>query len=380
MAEQRIVSADSHVMEPANLWQERLDRNFRDQAPRVVKNEARQGYSFVAPGMTPFPAAGGFAIGKSGDELKEHLNKGYEAARPSGWDPAERLKDQDLDGVAAEVLYTTLGMPLFRLPDINLQRACFRIYNDWLAEFCTYNPKRLVGLALISLVNVGDAVKELERTARQGLRGAMIWGSPPEDKPYSSTIYDPLWQAASELQMPLHLHTGTGNGPESRREADPVTGLIKSRNAGNVMESYGNMVQEVQRSLNAFIMGGVLERFPNLRLVSAESDVGWLPHFMYRLDHAYSKFSRLVPDAIPRRPSEYIRRQVWATFQDDPVGTAAWRIFGADNYMWASDFPHADSTWPNSREVIARDFGGVPEEVTSKIVCDNCARLYHMEI
>jgi uncharacterized protein len=104
---------------------------------------------------------------KSGDELKEHLNRGYEAARPSGWDPAERLKDQDLDGVAAEVLYTTLGMPLFRLPDFALQRACFRLYNDWLAEFCTYNPKRLVGLALISLVNVGDAVNELERTARQ---------------------------------------------------------------------------------------------------------------------------------------------------------------------------------------------------------------------
>jgi len=140
------------------------------------------------------------------------------------------------------------------------------------------------------------------------------------------------------------------------------------------------MVQEVQRSLNSFIMGGVLERFPNLRLVSAESDVGWLPHFMYRLDHAYSKFSRLVPDAIPRHPSEYIRRQVWATFQDDPVGPAAWRIFGADNYMWASDFPHADSTWPHSREVIARDFDGVPEEVMRKIVFDNCARLYHMEI
>jgi hypothetical protein len=174
MAEQCIISADSQVMEPANLWQERLDSNFRDQAPRVVKNEARAGYSFVAPGMTPFPAAGGFAVGKSGDELREHLNKGYAAARPSGWDPAERLKDQDLDGVAAEVLYTTLGMPLFRVPDFDLQRACFRIYNDWLAEFCAYNPKCPVGRALISLVNVADAVKELERSARHGLRGAMM--------------------------------------------------------------------------------------------------------------------------------------------------------------------------------------------------------------
>src|SRR5262252_780808 len=154
MTEQRIISADSHVMEPANLWQERLDRNFRDQAPCVVKNEARGGYSFVAPGMTPFPAAGGFAIGKSGDELKEHLNKGYEAARPSGWDPAERLKDQDVDGVAAEVIYTTLGMPLFGLDDDELRRACFSVYNDWVAEFRSYCPPRLHPIALISLDDI----------------------------------------------------------------------------------------------------------------------------------------------------------------------------------------------------------------------------------
>src|ERR1700751_2280898 len=96
----RIISADSHVMEPPALWQERLDRKFRDQAPRVIKDETRPGYVFTSPGMTPFPAAGGFAIGKSGDELKEHLSKSYEAARPSGWDPAERMKDQDIDGVA----------------------------------------------------------------------------------------------------------------------------------------------------------------------------------------------------------------------------------------------------------------------------------------
>src|SRR6266436_1557590 len=170
MAELRVISADSHVMEPADLWQARLDKKFRDQAPRVVKNENRAGFSFTAPGMTPFPAAGGFAIGKSGDELKEHLTKGYEAARPSGWDPAERLKDQDVDGVEAEVLYTTLGMRLFSLEDAALQRACFRAYNDWLAEFCSFNPKRLVGNALVSLEDIGEGIKELERCARIGLR------------------------------------------------------------------------------------------------------------------------------------------------------------------------------------------------------------------
>src|ERR671938_425776 len=115
MANLRVVSADSHVMEPADLWSARLDKKFRDRSPRVAQNPKKPGYIFVAEGIDPFPVAGGFGAGRSGEELKEHLSKGYEAARPSGWDPVERIKDQDIDGVEAEVLYTTLGMPLFGL-------------------------------------------------------------------------------------------------------------------------------------------------------------------------------------------------------------------------------------------------------------------------
>src|SRR5579872_4672419 len=137
-----VISADSHVMEPAGLWTERLDRKFQDQAPKVAQQEDGS-YRFVAPGIHPFPVAAGFGVGKSGAELKEHLKKGYEAARPSGWDPAERLKDQDVDGVSAEVIYTTLGMSLFGLDDAELQQACFRAYNDWVNEYASYNKKRL---------------------------------------------------------------------------------------------------------------------------------------------------------------------------------------------------------------------------------------------
>src|SRR6516225_4032323 len=147
----RVISADSHMMEPADLWENGLDNKFRDRAPKVVKSESGKGYLFIAPGVRPFPVAGGFGIGKSGEELKEHLKKGYEAARPSGWDPAERIKDQDIDGVQAEVIYTTLGMPLFGLDDIELQQACFHVYNDWVNEFASYNRKRLYPIALISL-------------------------------------------------------------------------------------------------------------------------------------------------------------------------------------------------------------------------------------
>jgi len=379
MYEMHVMSADSHVMEPADFWATRLDVKYRDQAPRVVKNDRGAGYVFVAPGISPFPVAGGFGTGRSGTELKEHLTKGYEAARPSGWDPAERIKDQDIDGVEAEVLYTTLGMRLFSLDDAGLQRACFGAYNDWLAEFCSYNPKRLVGNALISLEDIGEGIKELERCARIGLRGAMIWGSAPEDRPYSSRMYDPFWQAASELEMPLSLHVITGRGRESKLEVDPKTGNIVSLAGPTRLEMYANVIHEIQRSLTSLIVSGVLERFPRLKLVSAENDVGWLPHYMYRLDHAWEKYSALTPEPLPLKPSDYMRRQLWATFQDDPVGPATYRFFGSSNYMWASDFPHTDSTWPNSRKIIEKDFAGVPEDVTRKIVFENAAKLYRLQ-
>src|ERR1700722_7556568 len=224
MGANHVISADSHMMEPANLWVERLDQKFQDKAPKVIKTEGKGGFVFVVPGLPAFPVAGGFAAGRSGEELKEFLGevnqaKGYEAARPSGWDLVERLKDQDIDGVEAEVLYTTLGMPLFGLDDSELQRQCFRVYNNWLAEFCSHNPKRLIGTALISLEDIGQGVKELEACAKQGLKGAMIWGSPPKDKPYSNKVYDPFWQAASDTRMPLSLHVITGKGKDGGSKA-----------------------------------------------------------------------------------------------------------------------------------------------------------------
>jgi len=368
MANLRVVSADSHMMEPADLWQARLDKKFKDRAPKVIENPKKPGLIFVAEGIDPFPVAGGFGAGRSGEELKDHLSKGYEAVRPSGWDPVERVKDQEIDGVEAEVLYTTLGMPLFGLNDSNLQRACFGVYNDWVAEFCSHDPKRLYGISLISLEDLDAGIKELERTAKNGLRGAMIWGSPPEDKPYSSREYDKFWQAASELQMPLSLHVITGKSKESKINFEQISTF------------YMNIIHEVQRSLTQLIFGGVLERFPKLTIVSAENDSGWFPHYMYRMDHAYEKFNAMEKNPLPLKPSEYVRRQIWATFQDDPVGPATYKIFGENNYMWASDFPHTDSTWPESRNWIAKDFAGVPEDVTRKIVFENAVKLYRMNL
>jgi len=381
MTAKYVISADSHMMEPANLWVERLDAKYKDDAPRVVKSDNKGDFLFVAPGIPSFPVAGGFAAGRSGQELKDFLSeagqdKGYEAARPSGWDPAERLKDQDIDGVHAEVLYTTLGMPLFGLHDTDLQRACFKAYNDWVAEFASYDRKRLHPIGLISLEDIEEGAKELRRAAKIGLTRETIWGSPPREKPYYLKDYDPFWAAAEELEMPLSLHVITGKRPPKSKEEREK---IRSRNP-DFTRGYMNLIHEVQRSLTDIIFGGVMMRFPKIRIVSAENDSGWIAHYMYRMDHAFDKFSAMMSEPLEMKPSEYVRRNLWATFQDDPIGPMLFKFFGEDRFMWASDFPHTDSTWPHSLDVIKKDFAGVPENVTQKIICDNAAELYHIDL
>jgi predicted TIM-barrel fold metal-dependent hydrolase len=363
----RLISADSHVLEPADLWTARIERRFRDRAPRVVKEAGGlRGDLFVCEDLRPIPVAGLGVAGVDPREYPEKMFSGYESVRPSGWDPVERLKDQDRDGVAAEVLYTSLGMVLYGIADGKLRAASFRAYNDWLAEYCSHAPRRLAGVALLPLDEVRDAVREIERAARLGLRGGLLWGEPPADRPYDRPEWDPVWAAAQQAALPLSLHILTG-----RRGPGVERGLLRD---------YPALHHPIERSLTDLIVGGVLERFPRLRIVSAENDVGWIGHYLQRLDHAFEKYRFLERDAvIPDPPSSYFRRQVSATFQEDPIGIRTRDAIGVGSLMWASDFPHSDSTWPRSRAVIERDFADVPEPETRRIVAENCARLYGID-
>lgn len=365
METMKVVSADSHMTEPADLWVQRLDNKFRADAPRVIKNPKPNGpaYLFVGPGIHPLAVAAAFAAGKGGNELREHMRHGYEAARPSGWDPVERLKDQDLDGIRAEVLYSTLGIAVLSMPNVELQLACLRAYNDWMAEFCAHDPHRLIGIGLYSLKALPD-VSEIERCAKMGLKGILILASETIDKAYSDSDFDPLWRASSDSGLPISLHKPLVSGM-------PLTPAMPT-----MADLQIHVIHVVEQCITRLVYGGVLDRFPNLKIVSAENDVGWIPNWVNRLDHVFSKVANAKQ--LPLKPSEYVRRNVWATFQDDPLGARTWEIFGADNYMWASDFPHADSTFPNSQKVIRENFAGVPEKITQAIVFDNANRLYNM--
>jgi predicted TIM-barrel fold metal-dependent hydrolase len=367
MPQYKLISADSHVSEPPDLWVSRVDKKYRERAPQLMVNPpgGREGAYFLYEGYAPHPIGIGLGAGKSPEELKEFLTKAtYADARPGGWDPAARLKDNEEDGVEADVLYTTLGFRIFWLKDPGLQADCFRVYNNWLAEYAGYAPTRMAGLAMISLYDPKAGARELERCAKLGLKGAMIWCSPPDTQPYSSDIYDPFWATAQELKMPISLHAITGMGMESQW------------NWGERYMRATVLSHEVERSFSVLIFSGVLDRFPQLQIVSAENNCGWIPYYLQRMDRTFERQRIAAGWKMQLKPSEYFQRQMWCTYIDDYVGVQSRRFIGVDRMMWSSDYPHQASTWPHSQEVVARDFAEASPEDTFAITRGNVARLY----
>ena len=361
----RIVSADSHVLEPHDLWTTRLAGGpYADRAPYMAE-DPKGGHMFVIDGLSPFPIGLAGAAGKPASDLRA-LGDTAESLRAGGWDPAARLEDMDADGIAAEVLYPSVGMRLAQSGDIGYQLACIRAYNDWLVEFCDGGHGRLVGLAMIPAVDPQAAVDEIERAHAAGLRGAMIPGLPP-DGHYAEERFDPMWAAFAERKMPVSFHILTGD------RGDPTLG------SGLGMLTVMSVVHQVQQTLALLIFGLVFDRHPQLRVVSAEHDAGWVAHYAYRLDQMWERHHNWLgrrSAGLARQPSEYLRTNVWYTFQKDPVAVETRERVGADRLMWASDYPHSDSTWPHSRKVIERDFAGVPDADLCAMLAGNAESLY----
>jgi predicted TIM-barrel fold metal-dependent hydrolase len=261
-------------------------------------------------------------------------------------------------------------MNLYAMPDAELQEASFSAYNEWLVEMCGQAPERLVGLALISVYNVENAVKSLRHWAKRGLRGAMVAAVPPEGTEYSEPLYEPLWAAAEEIGLPISIHTLTSNRKSNFRFTREKRGAAR----------YPENPMEVMLTLGEILTSPLLDRHPRLRLVVAEADTGWLPWLLARLDRGDERYSRQNGIRLELKPSEYFARNVSAAFIMDRVGVYTREFTGVDNLMWSSDYPHTDSTWPKSRESIDRDFAGVSETDRYKMTCANAAKLYGFRV
>lgn len=362
------VSADGHVVEPADLWTTRMDKRFRDRAPRVESRPEADYY--IIEGLTEFP------VGLEGVTIEEKIQgqvttpKGRRHAetRPGAWDPQPRLVDQERDHLRAEVIYPGgFGLQFFHVQDAEYQREIIRVYNDWISEFCSAAPDRLLGSALLPMRGpVEWAVEEAERIA--GMKGIRTILIPAEvERSYAHSDYNPMWDALQDIGLPVSTHSGTGTGEAI---------FAKIERLGTGLGVTDNKVLQPMRAMADLIWGAVPQRYPQLRFVVVEGGIGWVASLLGFMDHWWNDHRHWMEPQLDEAPSTYFKRQFWATFEDDRAGILTRELVGVDRLMWGSDYPHTEGTFPYSQEQIMRDFMGVPEAEVYQMVTSNAAQLY----
>lgn len=373
----KVISADCHIdliWLPPELFTDNASAAMKDRMPYVVEGE--KGPKWVSRNGGEFGLQNG--MGSAGREYVPGVIHRSDRMASTGLfsdgkkgirrltDPDLRIKDQDLDGVAGEVLYGILGAST-RLGDPDAATEMMRIYNAWLADFCDTHPDRFAGIACVPNHDIAAAVAEVERVAaRGGARGLEIANS-LDMLPLYHPDWNPLWAAVNAAKLPVHVHTiggakqdTTGFAPMQQRQAFAVQ--ITSFQMG------------MSRILMEVIYGGVLESYPDLRLVIGESGIGWIPYVLEHMDLEWEEQFRDL--TLTMKPSDYWHRQCKATYQSDEVGLRLLDLLGEDNIMWGSDFPHPDGIWPDSQEFLEREVGHLPESARRKITYDNAAALY----
>jgi predicted TIM-barrel fold metal-dependent hydrolase len=303
------------------------------------------------------------------DEAKRILAMGYEGLTAGIRDGAHRHEEQDADGVDAEFLYPGF-FGLFSFENTELLVACQKNYNDWLHDYANASNGRLFGLAAIPIQDPQAAADELNRVIKRGFKGGCIPCAAPPDAPYKDLRYEPVWALAEEANFPLAMHVGTNAYvPPEYRQKSP---LPRDETA-----DYAASPQTIQRTLVDLMCRGVAERHPRLKFVVGEFNAGWIAHWLDRVDQGLLREHRFrAKDFTGERPHEVWRRQFYATIEDDRPAVLTREIIGLDNLMWGSDYPHVDSTWPCSSDVLDEIFEGVPNADRNKITRDNVRALY----
>ena len=373
MAGYGVISADNHVVEPADLWTTRADAKFKDRVPKIVREETGADW-WYCDGYQVLGVELGTQAGlrfEAPEEISMHRDT-FDNTRLGGYIPEEHVKDMAIDGVDMSILYPSTGLLLYSIPDSDLLTHIFKVYNDWVAEFCSANPKVLKGIAMVNVDVVDVGIKEIERCAKLGFVGAMITVYPPAERPYSLPEYEPLWAAAQDLQIPLSLHIATnrpGPGQEFQNLLSTPPWFLS------------NVDHWVRESIGQMIFTGVFERYPKLQIGAVEMELSWVPHFLDRIDYTYTQRQiefapyRFKEDMLP---SDYFHRNVFLGFQEDAVGIRLRDIIGVDSLMWGGDYPHPESTFPKSQEILEHILVDCTEEEKAKITGGNAARVYNL--
>jgi predicted TIM-barrel fold metal-dependent hydrolase len=361
-----VYSADSHVVEPPDLWTQRIARRFRDRAPRVV-SFAETDLWVVEEGDTMA------VVGIQAQAGRRYNAEDHRRITKRGFyrDILDLTADRYVaelmrDGVSGAVLFPSNAHQAYRCIGGDLLAAVAQIYNDWVLDYCRARPAELKPVAMLAIDDLRTATAEMERTAAAGAVGMLIPILPAAGRRFDQPAYDRLWRAAASLHMPLLMHVGANQAVRGR---EPTIDLVR----------HATKDVHVRASLATLVLSGVFARHPNLRVGAVEFGASWMVDLANQLDRVYMA-RRPDPGAssLPtgELPSDHVVRNVAAIFQQDRAAIEWRHLVGLGNLLWGNDFPHAESTFPRSHEVLAEDLRDVPVGEVRQILCDNAVEMF----
>jgi predicted TIM-barrel fold metal-dependent hydrolase len=385
MAAYELISADSHIVEPPDLWEKWLPKEFLPRAPKLVKDAEGGDAWQYRPGTPPVPL--GLVTTYRGRTYEQFKWTGarYSQVNQGAFHGPERIKEQDVDGVSAEVLYPSQRtMRHFMLDDDNeFHKAGIEAYNNWMAtEYMATDPKRLIGLAQMPNLGVEGMIAEMRRAKQLGMRGVIL-SSWPSGGIALQVEDNAFWAEAEKLEMPVSIHLGVASKQAAGAKGQPSTGMMEG--AGLLTTGAKTVVGYSCAGLDTMpiiiaetILSGLFDKFPRLRFISVEAGAGWVPYFLEQIDDRYFRNRTWAKVELEMLPSDYFRRNWLVTFVKDFYGVRNRHAVGLGNMMWSTDYPHHICDWPYSRKLANEMFAGVPENERQQICAGNAAALYKL--
>lgn len=374
-----ILDADAHVNEPPNLWQDSVPAKWKERAPKVVSSEKGDLWHFDG-GKHTWPVGLTATAGQSYFQFGP-MSQTYETMRPGSFDTDARLGDLDADGIYAQVLYPSVTLKGAKIysDERELQLACVRAYNDWLLSFCEGAGGRLIPQAIMPTTGLDDSLAELEYAMKSNHRGAVI-SSFPNGSLFPSAEDDPFWARAQEAGYPIAVHIGS-----FLRTPPPGAGSAKTAWKGSlafvaraVWTKAGGQTLDVACDL---LFSGIFQRFPGLKIVLVEANIGWIPTLLEQGDDMFRRYRWWTGahEEMSEMPSRIFHRNFHATFMVDRSGLDLRHRLNVNHLMWSTDYPHSGTDWPDSGRTIERVFRGIPKAEVKKMLHDNCKTLYRIE-
>ena len=372
MGRELVIDADGHVCEPADLWTANLPPGLRDQGIRLRWNET-SGYDecFVEDRIAT--DRGLVGLGNAGEDFVDFgRGRHYEALNPAGFDPLERVKVLDAEGIDVSVMYPGLGLKLGGIVDRELAVASCQVYNDWIAQWCAQAPDRLVGVGALPMQDPRRAADEVRRIAALGLRAGFARPNAYNDRHLHHRAYTPVWEALCEVDLPIAFHpAGLADMPGAGRA---LTHLMAPGTHHALILLFDEMM-----TLSNLVYGGVLERFPDLKVAILECGGGWIAHWMDRLDEFLESYS-WATGGLSLTPREYFQRQCWISFDPGEITAKVLApIVGADRFVWASDFPHSDAKYPGVVDELRESSEGMEPAARAALFGTNALTMYGMQ-